>query len=285
KEIYFIPKATAEPGFDFGLPTPNDALRPLNEQLKVFVATENGRQIAQLPIENTITSIDPRREPNSARRGVKLILAVADPDTGSQPVGAEMGPQTGLLGIKEDVIMVNVRPRELPESILGYEAVDGVVFLNADPNELRTPTDERMRALRQYVREGGTLVICQPAQWEKTLGFGDLLPVFIPRPGTPPGGQVIVERSQPQPLLDFVIRGLPRLSDQMLYTQLRRQMLDRWSRARAPFRIALAEPKPDAFVAEWIEWDTADDTKTRSPYIVRRVTGAGSVIWVAQDLG
>ncbi len=285
KEVYFIPKATAEPGFGNGLPDPTDGLRALNEQLKVFVATESGRQIAQLPIDKTITSIDPRRATHSQQRGVKLILAVADPDTGSQPVWTELHPDSGILGIQEDVLMINVRPRELPESLLGYDAVDAVIFLNADPNELRTPTDERMRALRQYVREGGTLVICQPAQWEKTLGFGDLLPVFIPRPGTPPGGQVIVERSQPQPLLDFVIRGLPRLSDQMLYTQLRRQMLDRWSRARVPFRIALAEPKPDAFVAEWIEWDTADDTKTRSPYIVRRVTGAGSVIWVAQDLG
>lgn len=285
KEIYFIPKATAEPGFDFGLPTPNDALRPLNEQLKVFVATENGRQIAQLPIENTITSIDPRREPNSARRGVKLILAVADPDTGSQPVWAEMGPQTGLLGIKEDVIMVNVRPRELPESILGYEAVDGVVFLNADPNELRTPTDERMRALRQYVREGGALVICQPAQWEKTLGFTDLLPVFIPRPGTPPGGQVIADRSRPDPLIDFVMDGMPTLRSANLNTERRQAMAQRWSRARAPFRIALAEPKADAFVSEWVEWYVGEGRTERSPYIVRQAVGTGSVTWVAQDLG
>lgn len=285
KEVYFIPKATAEPGFDFGLPNPNDALRPLNEQLKVFVATESGRQIAQLPIENTITSIDPRREPHMIQRGVKLILAVSDPDTGSQPVWNELQPQAGTLGIKEDVIMVSVRPRELPESILGYEAVDGVLFLNADPNELRTPTDERMRALRQYVREGGTLVICQPPQWEKTLGFTDLLPVFIPRPGTPPGGQVIANRNEPTPLIDWVMEGMPSLSDQSLNNQRRQLMQQNWSRARPPFRIALAEPKPEAYVAEWIEWEQEEGQTEKSPYVVRQVVGLGTVTWVAQDLG
>ncbi len=48
-----------------------------------------------------------------------------------------------------------------------------------------------------------------------------------------------------------------------------------------------AQPKKDAVVDEWINWDgTADKPGyDNTPYIARRAFGMGSVTWVAQDLG
>ncbi len=309
KEVYFIPKARREPGFPFGLPTPSDGTRPLNRQLLVYVANRNGEQITRLPIPDTIISIDPPVSQHNSVRGAKLILAVSDPSTGSRPIfgteplfrpdgGIEHSPVRGNL---EDAVIVHVRPRELPESILGYDAVDAVVFANADPSELEQPTPERMRALREFVRQGGKLVICQPAGWERTLNFGDLLPVTFPPIGTGAGAvRGVLDRQENTPLYDLVMEGVPWrtpvrsvFGDRTVRHDIQRRwaaaqtlrLAEEWRKARGPFKVAVAQARPQARVTHWVKWQTEQGTPIETPYIVRQRYGLGAVTWVAQDLG
>jgi hypothetical protein len=317
KEIYFIPKARRDDGFGFGLPQPNDGNRALNDQLKVWVARRNGQQITRLPIPDTLINIDPHTSPLAAVRGTKLILAVSNPDTGSRPIfGMEpsFDPADGSIdhsdvrGINEDVLVVHLRPRELPESILGYDAVDAVVFCNADPSELSMPTPERREALEEYVRQGGTLVISQPPSWEKTLAFGSLLPVTFPAFGQGETKvQGVVERTKngqpPLPLYEIMQEGVPwrnpprvafggdQANPQIIEAQRAwaaaetRRIADQWERTRGPFQVAIAREKPGAYVARWIDWNTAEGQTIKTPYIARQSFGLGTVTWVAQDLG
>ena len=63
-----------------------------------------------------------------------------------------------------------------------------------------------------------------------------------------------------------------------------------WDRLKGPFHYAKAEVKPGATVVLWqtSEQDgepLRDQAGNPKPYIVRQSVGAGSVTWVAQDLG
>lgn len=268
--MYFIPQATGA-GDVRGLPDPVDGLARLQEKLKVFVSNADGtKQISQLPLTATINKVDGYRSPWAEGRGTKLILVVSDPTSGSQAMSRDYAQPLGILGLLEDVAMVQVAPADLPENVLGYDAVDAVVLLHVDPAGLKLPTDERLRALRQYASQGGRLVICQLPEWEKMSGYGDLLPVVFPQYGE--GEQYVqgnAEVDAPEPL-----RRLAKA-----------QQDPAWDRLRGPFRVAVAEPKTGAVVDEWIDWGGRQGLPARSPYIVRAVHGTGSVTWVAQDLG
>src|SRR5438874_4376044 len=70
--LYFIPQPT-----EGGLI--GNSLRDLQQQLKVFLCDEKGRQIAQLPIEQTIINVEnPPGSLTSNQRGSRLVLAVTD---------------------------------------------------------------------------------------------------------------------------------------------------------------------------------------------------------------
>ena len=171
---YFLPTPINQ-----GLPDPmtGATLRDLQKELKVFLCTTGGKEIATLPITSTITSIDPPRELLSSRRGTRMILAVCG--NGSSPSWDEIRDSSNLLGVMEDTTFVPVGPRDLPEDPVAYDAVDAVVWMNVDPAELKRGGDEKFRALQTYVRHGGNLVLCQSPQWQQYLEFGDLLPVEL----------------------------------------------------------------------------------------------------------
>jgi hypothetical protein len=148
--------------------------------LKVFLCTANGTQITQIPITAPLHNVDPFRDFSQQPRGAKLILAVSD--GGSQPVWRDY---QFAVGIMEDVEVVTLAPRDLPEDPLGYEAVDSIVWLDSDPAALDSGGQHKLAALQDYVRYGGQLVISQPmADWQKTANFGDLLPVVVSDIGT-----------------------------------------------------------------------------------------------------
>src|SRR2546427_3346903 len=66
--LYFIPQPTE--GGLFG-----NSLRDLQQQLKVFLCDEKGRQIAQLPVTQTITNVEsPPGAMFSSTRGSRLVL-------------------------------------------------------------------------------------------------------------------------------------------------------------------------------------------------------------------
>src|SRR5436305_11145651 len=75
--MYFLPQPT-----DKGLPDQytvgGNPLKDLQRELQVFLCTSSGKQIAQLPITSSLTSVDPFREYSQLPRGAKLILPGSD---------------------------------------------------------------------------------------------------------------------------------------------------------------------------------------------------------------
>ncbi len=80
--------------------------------------------------------------------------------------------------VLQDVDAVTVSPRDLPSNVIGYEAVDAIVWMDADANFLVSGTHTpSLEAILQWVHQGGNLVVCQPAEAFKMKPFEEILPV------------------------------------------------------------------------------------------------------------
>ncbi len=262
--MYFLPQPQSG-----GLPdvSAGASLRDLNDELKVWLCTENGKQIAPLPITSGVQSVDI----SSGRTlGRKFIICVSDGT--AKPTYQDYAY---AFGITEDVKMVLVRPEDLPESVLGYDGVDAVVWMNGDSDQLNRAGARRLPALTEYVRIGGKLIVTQPADRAKVEALEPLLPIQL----KDSAGNWLVElrnRNSLVPLRDWVRPKLPRGPG------------NPWTSPRGPFKVARASAlRPGAFVIETINWNdespatAADET----PYLVRWGVGLGEVTWVAQNLG
>ena len=253
---------------DGGLPDASDlttTLATLNSRLKVFLCDKDGKQISTLPLTSTILNIDPVRSLGDATRGRKLILFVSDGN--DQPEISDYSQQKGVL---EDVDAVAVTPRDLPSKVIGYEAVDAIVWMDADANFLISGTHTpSLEAMLQWVHQGGNLVICQPPESIKIKPFEPILPV---------GGQIdgqwaipTVDRTD-MDVLDRLAHPLANSGGQP------------WPKDLGPFKVARVPALPGAKVDEWMKWSDEGETSF-TPWLARRGVGLGAVTWVAQDLG
>ena len=196
------------------------------------------------------------------RRDVRLI-----PVVGPRPVPAADYGSDLLRGTAEDVLLPRVRPGELPTSVLGYAAVDAVVWGDEPPEAL---TADQRRALEQFVRDGGHLVILQrPAEWQTMLRWGELLPVALTEP---------IRRNGPGPLARLAA------DPPAAYAEGDPQPLPSpWPQLAGPFVVGQPTPRPGAIVeATWEDAGPGEEGAT--PYIVRHVVGRGAVTYVGQDL-
>ncbi len=248
--IYFKPTPT-----DGGLPDASDIgsqnLARLQKALNVELCTTGGKFICTLPVTNTVQSLDP---PNSGR-GTRLVLVVG----GGRSAASHGEYDERTLGLMENIAMVPLSVRDLPESVLGYDAVDAVLWLDADPMELSNGGDEKLRALQSFVKRGGNMVVCQQSdQWQKTLQFGEMLPVTVTGVRTKGDNETLVS----------MVRSPDGVSP--------------WNKL-GPATLGVGVLRPNAIVDSWIDWTGKGDDL--SPYIARRVFGCGGVTWVAQDLG
>jgi len=233
----------------------SDNLKELQDQLKVFICTDKQKQIAQLPITSTIIDIEPKSQGFQLYRGNKLIVCVAEGN--NLPSWRDY---ENAVGLNENIIMVTVQPHLLPEDPRGYDSVDAILWFNVNPDVLNSPNPEKMVALKEYVRSGGQLVICQPPERDRMLAFSELMPVIVSDIENRSG---IVE-----------IRDIYRTRTGLELANLV---------ALGPIRLARSTPKSDTVVSRWITWNP--ETSDRSPYIARRAYGLGAVTWVAQNLG
>ena len=246
---------------DGGLPDANDpgtTIASLQKKLTVelWSSGSNPKFISELPITNTIFNVDA-----IPTRGSKFVLAVY----GGRSLPAHREYDGNTTGLLEDVSMVTVKTDALPENPIGYDGIDAVLWLDADPADLSSGGDEKFRALQQYVRNGGHLVICQQAdQWQKSLGFGEMLPVMI---------DGIREKSDAEPLQSLAIPQR-NSTDQD-------QVASPWETLDGPMNLGIARLKPEGIVDTWIAWPHGPE----SPYLARKSYGCGCVTWVAQDLG
>ena len=269
--MYFLPQPT-----NHGLPDQTSGtLRDLQKELVVFLCDAKGKQLVQLPVTSTLNNVDPYRTGGQGDpRGRKLVLAVSG-NGSQQPPVADLVVSAGIpaqtVGLTQDVEVVNLRVRDLPESALGYEPVDAVLWLDGDPGDLDAGGAHGLAALRDYVRFGGQLVVTQPTiGWQQTAGFGDLMPVDVTG---------VAARGTFEPL-----QGMALSPDPTGRSDGVGDATGQWARQRPPYQMARATPRPGSVVEDWIDWSPDRTGSDRSPYLARRAVGLGQVTWVAQPL-
>ena len=274
--VYFRPKPTGR-----GLPEASGvgSLSDLQAQLKVFLCDENGKQLSVLPLTSAVASVDPPRDAGDTSRPRRLVLFVSDGGDAPRLPGNGVvgGPSGSLKGVMEDVAAVDVNPRnnDLPGNVIGYEGVDAIVWMDADARTLTEGTNRSLDAIKEWVRQGGRLVVTQPEQPFKVDKLADLLPVKSD------GGAIFSVKMEQRSDVDALRRILEEPTGRK--TQ---GWPAKWTSPAGPFMVARARPTDDAVVEEWVDWTTPDAALgTRTPYIARRPYGLGSVTWVAQDLG
>ena len=273
--VYFMAQPRGLPEGDAG---------ELDKVLDVRLCTKNGKPLMKLHIQDPVRSLDPPRGGFRAERGSKLILAVNA--GGSAPSTRDF---VDAIGLTENVEMLLVSAYDLPENVIGYDAVDGVVWLDADAGNLTTGGSRRLAALTDYVRGGGRLVVCQPTERYKLEPLADLLPVET----KDEAGDWLIQlrdRKDLRPLRDLArykvaapTSGLD--EDAGAIRDLLAGQNAGWDRVeqQGPFKVAFARTKPGAVGEEWVDWN--GDGTEMSPWLARHPVGLGSVTWVAQDLG
>lgn len=278
--VYFLPKPTNGGLPDAVVGTRNTAA-DLEKALTVWLCTTTGEQIVKLPPTGlTLQSVEPRGAGYDSHRGKRLILYVTNPGS-SRPATSEW--QTAL-GMSEDIEFVQARPQDLPENPIGYEAIDSLVWLDANAADLTAAGSRRRAALDQWLRQGGRLVVCQPADRFKIEDFADLLPVQV-KDDAGAWKLEVRDHSDLTQLIQMArYRETPGTFDAMAADRNRLQ-LARWEQLQTKnvFKFGHAAPKPGAFVEEWMTWDESGGELT--PYLARSLYGLGCVTWVAQDLG
>jgi hypothetical protein len=226
----------------------SDNLKTLTEQLKVTLCDARGNTIANLPL----TQMTRRVDSDGARlTGAKLVLCVSE-----GPHQATWRAYDMMTGLAERPTFLLARLKDLPEDVRGYEMVDAIIWLGAAAPDPRRGTEEpRFRALQEYVRRGGHLVVCQGAETALTRGFESILPVTDIR---------IEEDRLLEPLMQM-LRITGRATNVTVY----------------PF--AVGKPRPQARVEIEKVW-AREEGEVRTPYLARLPLGFGCVSWVAQDL-
>ena len=234
----------------------------LTRRLRIYLAAPDGsKRIAQISVAGRMPTV---LDDGEQSRGDKLIVCV-----GRRPNVTEFDPSAGrVFGLAENVQFASADLRRLPDNVLGYDAVDAVVWTDAEADKL---TASQFRALRQYVRHGGKLVVLQNPEIARGEKFSGFLPVRVSR----------VESSDSQEPLKSLMHPLEELKrppdpkDPSGQTRL-----DPFRATRGPYRLARADALPESIVDSWITWPDG----TRTPYIARHIYGTGMVAWVAQDI-
>ncbi len=294
---YFVPQPVGPGPNDLGLPS---SAKELGEQLKVYLYDEAGKApIATLPITFGAGSVDPPRITSAHGHGRKFVLCVLGEE--DKVTWSEYESSIGLM---EDVQFVPVTTEALPESVLGYQGVDAIIWLGGNTKAASAGGSPAVEAVRQYVKQGGQLVVCQPAVREHIVDFVDagMLPV-VAKQG-PSWLDSFRGRARPnlQPLVTIAQADSKQLNDMPVLERYRNW--DRIAKSGRTFEMFQAAPTPDAVVDAWIDWNddqmpgdpapaapsagapsTRPASAERSPYIARKMYGLGTVTWVAHNLG
>ena len=248
------------------------SLRELQDKLRVYLTNKDGtKQILQLPITSPVESLEAHFNTGYAEAKARR-LALVVMDGSSRPALSEAAYDKAI-GLTEIPTPVAIRPSGLPQSALAYDAVDTVIWISGDAHALSEQGSKQLTALEQWVRQGGTLVVCQPGRDADRLRiepFADLLPVEWKENGE--WKVNIREKDNLEPLVSLAAKkhGI-------------------WGRnfwnmqGKFPFAKATARPNAVVLGTDWIAWDAAG--KDQTPYIARIPCGLGCVTWVAQDLG
>ena len=259
--MYFMPQV-----IDSGLTYTGSTLPDLNKVMKVWLCNKDGsKQIAALPITSGIRNVDE----STRGLGRKFVLCVTD---GSSKPNFQEYSFNSTFGVMEEMEMVIVRPDELPESVLGFDGIDAVVWMTGDSRLLSAGASTRQRALTEYVRLGGKLVVTQPADRTRVETLEPLLPIKL----KDASGNWLVEVRDRKTLSPLRSWARPIIG------------INPWLTPRGPFKVARATAlQPGAVVSATIDWndDIAGADSDETPFMARWGYGMGEVVWVAQNLG
>ena len=257
---------------------PGSSVADLDKALDVRLTTKSGKALVKLRVQDPINDIDPRNQMSGTEPGTKLVLMVTDGS--SSRAAPSFREYNGAIGLNENVTHVLVTPFDLPENVIGYDAVDAIVWLDADAGKMTTGGSRRLAAMTEYVRNGGRLVVCQTPEQFKLEAMADLLPIEL----KDAGGDWQIEMRDRASLEPIRTIAQIRTTDLRADDLKSRQKLD-WDsiEKKGPFKVAFARLKPDAVGEQWIDWK--NDGSEVSPWLARRALGLGSISWVAQDLG
>jgi len=167
-----------------------------------------------------------------AETGQKIVVCVYD----HSPPNLNEYINATTSGLTEEVIPVAARDigRSLPDSVIGYDAVDAIIWSDADPTKLAA---DQMSAIEQFVRRGGRLVISQDTatnQWQRNnVAFPLLMPVTV---------RGVEDRDDGLRTLREIARAP--VSNPGVYVSPD----DAWAKLKGPFRYASAEVKPGSTV-------------------------------------
>jgi len=101
--------------------------------------------------------------PNLVPAGESAVAVIRTRNVESSGIG-RMDGSTGSVGV--DVQMVS--PRTAPDRALGYQGADVLVWLNPEPERLEEFAQRK--AIEEYVRGGGHLVVAVGAEWQRLSG-------------------------------------------------------------------------------------------------------------------
>ncbi len=118
----------------------------------------------------------PATKPETIDHDALVILSIS-----TQAIGrvAELVEDRQFVGYERELVVGHMSPSQLPEHWLGLEAVDAIVWDEAQPAEL---TRQQLDALTIWVRQGGTLLLAAAqtaGQLRLAKEFYPLLPVDL----------------------------------------------------------------------------------------------------------
>src|SRR5207248_6426990 len=111
------------------------------------------------------------------------------------------------------------------------------------PDPAKATDEKRYHAIRQWVRGGGHLVICQPPQREATVNFDDIMPVKVtavsPKADLDPLKRLATEKLIKQREQEKRETGATiGLTEEEIKDQERGPGLTQWERNRGPYMFA-----------------------------------------------
>ncbi|MEM6560178.1 MAG: hypothetical protein AAF656_01145, partial [Planctomycetota bacterium] len=243
-EVYFKPDP-----LDGGLVDPADPLHFLR-RMRVLLLDDGGSEVGLFQAQGQPNSSD---DQFNTPRDIRLVVAVTP-----TPVPAGDYGDRSLRGIAEDVAFLEVRPEDLPRSVLGYDMADAILWGDYPPGDL---TPEQRRAIEEFVLRGGHLVVMQrPDEWQTMLEWGGLLPVDLT--GT-------TDVSLPGLFEQWAVEPVVRDRD------TNEPVPAMWPNVRGSATLGTATPRLGALLET--RWSGGE------PLIVRDVHGSGAVTWMGID--
>ncbi len=160
------------------------------QQTSVLLYVRFGHESSELSLEllygHTLlaekTFNSPRSQPedqfpDALRSGLRLIVSVGRISSGFEKA---VPGATGEKMSNEVAAVASLA--QLPTRWEGYEGVDIVVIHTSDPKVFENilPENARIEALEQWIRMGGTLVLCAGSHADEALHAGSPLARFVP---------------------------------------------------------------------------------------------------------